>query len=323
MNGFSLVKAVRKPSSPSGILFSHSSNQTKIMKPAYVFSTFFAVCLIIHLNAQENISTNTDTSQRMFQKRINFYVVNKPKTLDLFSRLVIIRAKKRAVSRREKFIVIVASSSKEIKEKVLSTLLNKNALIGSLWFDTHGHYKNGYSSFIFGNEEFSYKTIHDTNATKNIGALAAYCDQFTRVAIGSCYGGATYEKPAHDGHPATKMNGDSLMIGLADILPNATIYGTEGWVMTKPGIFSDHSYALAGYPIQKRFKDQVYRPVWEHLGIWHSYSTLTNKFETANTLSLTRMGTIHVKAESYLDKKKYKRRQLRNLRKLRPGLLKA
>ena len=196
-------------------------------------------------------------------------------------------------------------------------------MIGSLWFDTHGRYANGYSSFILGTDEFSYKTIKDTIQTAQLRALAPFCDEYTQVAIGSCYGGATYEKPAHNGAPSSRMNGDSLMIGLAHVLPNATIYGTEGWVMTKPGIFKRHSYALAGYPLQKRFKDEVYRPVWEHMGIWHSYSSRTNSFQTTNTLSLTRAGAIHVKAVTYLDREKSKERLDKNLKKLRPNLLKS
>jgi hypothetical protein len=255
--------------------------------------------------------------------RINFYVVNKPRTLDLYSRLVIVRAKHRAATRKEKFIVIVASSTNEVKNKVIDNLKKRNAFIGSLWFDTHGHYKNGYSSFVIGSEEFSYKTINDTCVTKNLHALAAYCDENTRVAIGSCYSGATYENPGYNGRPASRMNGDSLVIGLANVLPKATIYGTEGWVMTKPGIFARNTYALAGYPLQKRFKDEVYKPVWQHLGIWHSYSTETKIFTTENTLALTHMGTIHVKSQTYLEKDKYKKRQARNLMKLKPGLLKT
>jgi hypothetical protein len=227
------------------------------------------------------------------------------------------------MSRRDKFIVIVASSSKEAKDKMTVELQKNNALIGSLWFDTHGHYENGYSSFILGNEEFSYKTIADTCLTKDLHVLSAYCDEFSKVAIGSCYSGATYIKPAFKGRPASRMNGDSLIIGLANVLPGATIYGTEGWVMTKPGIFLKHSYALAGYPLQKRFRDEVFRPVWEHLGVWHSYSTRTKTYSTINTISLTRMGTIHIKAASYLEKEKYKKRQQKNLKKLKPGMLKA
>jgi len=270
---------------------------------------------------RSQLSKQDSGDNRSSKRRVNFYVINKPKTLDLFSRLVIWRARKQGMTRRHKFIVIVARSSEEVKTKMLDYLQKKNGVIGSFWFDTHGHYKNGYSSFILGKEEFSYKTIHDTSHTKNLRALASYCDEYTRVAIGSCYGGATYEKPAHNGVPASRMNGDSLMIGLADILPKATIYGTESWVMTKPGTFQKHTYALAGYPLQKRFKDEVYEPVWKHMGIWHSYSTLTGKFETINTLALSRIGTIRVKAVSYLDKEKKRKKLEKNLKKIRPGIL--
>jgi hypothetical protein len=263
------------------------------------------------------------SNSRPNQRRLNFYIANKPKTFDLFSRLVIIRARKQGLRRHHDFIAIVATSSKEVRQKMERHLRKKNAMIGSLWFDTHGRYANGYSSFILGTDEFSYKTIKDTVHTAQLRHLAPYCDEYTQVAIGSCYSGATYEKPAHNGIPASRMNGDSLMIGLAHVLPNATIYGTEGWVMTKPGIFKKHSYALAGYPLQKRFKDEVYKPVWEHMGIWHSYSSRTNSFQTTNTLSLTRTGNIHVKAVAYLDRKKSKERLAKNLKKLRPNLLKS
>ena len=260
---------------------------------------------------------------KITQHRINFYVVNKPKTLDIFSRLVIVRARKKAMTRGDKFIIIVASSSEEVKNKMLDYLQKKNAMIGSLWFDTHGRYANGYSSFILGQDEFSYKTINDSAKTRHLKAIAPYCDEYTKIAIGSCYGGATYEKPAHNGKPATRMNGDSLMIGMGHVFRGATIYGTEGWVMEKPGIFKQYTYALAGYPLQKRFRDEVYKPVWDHLGIWHSYSSLTKTFETVNTLSLTRMGTIHVKSVSYLQKEKSRRRLAKNLAKLKPGLLRS
>jgi len=295
------------------------------MKPVYI-------TMIMLLTASGSLFAQTDcASQDLSEsamnktsiRRVNFYIVNKPKTFDLFSRLVVLRARKKGMTRRDKFVVIVATSAKEARDKMEDHLQKKNAMIGSLWFDTHGRYANGYSSFILGKDEVSYKTVNDTAKMRNIRALASYCDEYTRVAIGSCYGGATFEKPAHNGKPATRMNGDSLMIGLANLLPKATIYGTEGWVMTKPGIFAKHSYALAGYPLQKRFKDEVYRPVWQHMGIWHCYSTISGRFEMSNTLSLTRMGSIHVKEVTYLDKKKSKQRLEKNLAKLKPGLSKS
>ena len=272
---------------------------------------------------QRDTIQTCDPNSRPNQRRLNFYIANKPKTFDLFSLLVIIRARKQGLSRHHDFVAIVATSSKEVRQKMEQHLRKKNAMIGSLWFDTHGRYANGYSSFILGTDEFSYKTIKDTVHTAQLRALAPFCDEYTQVAIGSCYSGATYEKPAHNGAPASRMNGDSLMIGLANVLPNATIYGTEGWVMTKPGIFKKHAYALAGYPLQKRFKDEVYRPVWEHMGIWHSDSSGTNSLQTTNTLSLTRTGAIHVKAVTYLDREKSKERLDKNLKRLRPNLLKS
>ena len=300
-------------------------------------STVFATTLFIsatinaqsssHLQGKGIDPSQRDKTEQFLDKtsihRVNFYVVNKPKTLDLFSRLVVVRARKKAMTRKDKFIVIVATSAKQATDKMEDYLQKKNAMIGSLWFDTHGRYANGYSSFILGKDEFSYKTIQDTAKMKHLRALGFYCDEYTKVAIGSCYSGATYQKPAHNGKPASRMNGDSLMIGLANLLPTATIYGTEGWVMTKPGIFQKHSYALAGYPLQKRFKDEVYKPVWEHMGIWHSYSTITKRFDEVNTLSLTRMGSIRIKEVTYLDKEKSKQRLEKNLTKLKPGLLKS
>jgi hypothetical protein len=299
--------------------------KSTVFAAAFFISTRVSAQSSIHFSDTGSIlAIDTDNcSERTFQRRVNFYVVNKPKTLDLFSRMVILRARKKGMTRRDKFVVIVATSAKDARDKMEDHLQKKNAMIGSLWFDTHGRYANGYSSFILGKDEFSYKTIKDTSKMKDFRALASYCDEWTRVAIGSCYGGATYEKPAHNGRPASRMNGDSLIIGLANLLPTATIYGTEGWVMTKPGIFQKHSYALAGYPLQKRFKDEVYKPVWEHMGIWHSYSTVTKKFEVINTLSLTRMGSIHIKEVTYLDREKSKQRLEKNLAKLRAGLLKS
>jgi len=113
------------------------------------------------------------------KQRINFYVFNAPKTLDLFSRLVILRARRQAMSRKDKFIVVKARSSQEAAGKILSYLVQKkNTLIGTLWFDSHGRYANGYSSFILGKDEFSYKTINDSaNHTRFIKLLAPYCDK--------------------------------------------------------------------------------------------------------------------------------------------------
>ena len=254
--------------------------------------------------------------------RINFYLVNKPKSLDLFSRLVIWRARKQGMKQRDKLIIVVATSSKEAADKMIDYLQKKKARIGTLWIDSHGHYANGYSSFRLGEDEFSYKTINNAEHTAHLARLASFVDEHTMIGIGSCYSGATFEKPAIGNKPPSRMNGDTLMIGVAKLFPGATVFGTEGWVMTKPGTFHSYSYALSGFPIQKRFKDEVYRPVWENMGVWNKYSTLTDKFERVNSLALTKSGSIHIKSVSYLEKEKYLKRQTRNLEKLEVGLVK-
>lgn len=287
------------------------------MKPASI--TICSLLLAASVFTQFNVYGQNDLPA----KRINFYVVDRPKTLDLFSRLVIIRAKKRARQNKNDLVVVVAHSSKEMKDRILDHLARENAAIGTIWFDSHGKYKNGYSSFSIGADEFSFKTIGDTIYTKHLMAIAAFADQHTRVAIGSCYGGATFEKPAHKGKPASKMNGDSLIVGLAGIFDSATVYGAESWVMTKPGTFKKHGYALSGYPLQKRFKDSVYLPVWEKLGMWNSYSTSTRLLTTAKTIALTDKGSVHIKSVNYLEKKKSRKKQARNIRKLRAGLSKT
>jgi hypothetical protein len=254
-------------------------------------------------------------------RRLNIYVVNKIEGIDFYSRTVLWRAQLRSVFKRN-FSVVVAHSSENMANKVKKLLARHNAMIGTLWFDSHGKYVNGYSSFRLGDEEFSFKTIKDSNKTKGLRQLASFCDDESNIVIGSCYGGATYEKPASKGKPASRMNGDSLIMGLAAVLPGATVYGTEGWVMTKPGIFLKHTYALAGFPLQKRFKDIIYEPVWMNMGIWHSYSTRSQTLQTINTIALTGTGAIHIKADNYLEKEKYKKRQQKNLSKLRPNVIK-
>ena len=52
---------------------------------------FFQVLDLISIQSNKTDNSSGKTSQR----RVNFYVVNKPKTLDLFSRLVVVRARKK------------------------------------------------------------------------------------------------------------------------------------------------------------------------------------------------------------------------------------
>ena len=62
---------------------------------------------------------------KISQRRVNFYVVNKPKTLYLLSRLLVLRARKKGMTRKDKFIVIVAKSAREARDKMEDHLLKK------------------------------------------------------------------------------------------------------------------------------------------------------------------------------------------------------
>jgi hypothetical protein len=254
--------------------------------------------------------------------RLNFFVANKINIHELLNQLVILRARIHGVFHRDRMKIVLARNSEEACSKMLDYLKDQDAMIGHIWFDSHGHYiKNGYSSFLIGIDEFSYKTINDTSFTKYLSTLAPYSDEHTKLIVGSCYGGATFERPPFQGKSSMRMNGDSLMIGLANIFRGSLIFGTESWIMTKPGLFTKNSFALAGYPLGKKNKRPVYRPIWERMGIWHSYSSTSKKFIDVNTISLTRNGSIHINSTNYLDWKKHQNKVDRILRKIDKKIL--
>jgi hypothetical protein len=147
--------------------------------------------------------------------------------------------------------------------------------------------------------------------------LAPYCDSNTTVGIGSCYGGASFTLPAIEDIPAQRMNGDSLMIALGKLL-NTTVVASESFVMTKPGIFKA-GYALSGSPTRKKFKDPIYKPVWESLGTWNCYHAKSDSFYKINTVSLSRSGSIGFKKKNFLSFTKKKKKKEKTLLTLRSG----
>jgi len=204
-------------------------------------------------------------------------------------------------------------------EKIIREEGNKK--IGNIWIDSHGHYCNGYSSFTIGNDEFNAKNIGDSFHTRALQQIALYCDEHTQIAIGSCYGGATFTFPGSRNVPAQRMNGDSLMIGMGKIFSRSYIYGCESWVMAKPGIFHNR-YALAGYPLNKKFNDVGFKPVWERLGEWHRYQNESGTFENVNTLGLNKYGEISSLETDYQELHGKKKKIERKLSNLKPGLFK-
>ena len=287
-------------------------------------TTFIAVIILNSATvARDTVIADTTEKSSNFQSRrgMNFFIISKPTKVDPGIYFQIVRTRIRSIFKKKKFRSIVVSSSHQMSEKILRRIKKHNAVIRNIWFDSHGRYANGYASFSIGNDEYSFMNIHDTSKTVTLQLLAAYCDSTTRVGIGSCYGGATFKRSFAGNHDSVSMHGDSLMKGLSRILNSATIFGSESWVMTKPGLFRE-KFALAGSPLRKRFKDKIFAPVWERLGHWNAYFGSTNKLTTVNCVMLDKEGNIKTRFNGYQSLKKVKKKIARNVSKLKPNLLK-
>lgn len=267
----------------------------------------FSFLVSEHLLANDAIPMNS--------KRVNIMVVNKVRDFDMYSKTLFARAKIKSMFSNGRFIVIEAHSSADMLQKTRSAMQKNNALIGTLWFDSHGYFKNGYSSFSIGNEEFSYKTINDSLKTNYLAQLAPFCDFNTNVIIGSCYGGATYQRTLPGDTATSMMYGDSLMIGLSAILNGSTVFGSESWVMMKPGIFKN-GYAFAGHPWGKKYRDQILEPVWKRMGLWNKYCGRQKKIEQVHTISLNKFADLAINQKNYQHTKKVQQTIARKLKKL-------
>lgn len=253
------------------------------------------------------------------KKQLNFFIISKRKKgkLDLATRYNTFRSKIKSFFYNKKFVAIVAGDAAKMSRKVQHRLKKYDARIGTLWFDSHGSYAKGYSLFNIGQEEFSYKNLKDSNATKMLKELAAYADTRTTIIVGSCYGGATYSRSSVDYKDTTRMNGDSLLIGLGNIFKQAIIYGSESWVMTKPGLFLK-KYSVTGYPRRHLFRDLCYRPAWENIGKWNEYNAVTGAFNFNTVVRLDRLGNIRARSIAYNEKKRVQKKIRKNINRLEP-----
>jgi len=251
-------------------------------------------------------------------KRLNFVVSPKQKKFDAAPFSFQLQARFMKLFHKRKLHVIIATSSEEAVNKILAILQKKNAMIGNLWFDSHGHWQRRRSLFEIGDEEFNYRTIRDSLSVAHLQKLATYCDTNTSIGIGSCYGGATFILPAIETLPEQRMNGDSLMMGVSSLFNNATVYACESFVLTGPGIMNA-GYALCGSPMRKKFKDPIYAPVWERLGEWNCYSGKQGRFEPRVSVSLNQDGSIYVKGKNYLGFAKNKKKLSKKLTAFKRG----
>ncbi|MBL0152716.1 MAG: hypothetical protein IPP93_04215 [Chitinophagaceae bacterium] len=266
----------------------------------------------------EKQSVNTNAAKK---HTLNFFIISKRKKgrLDLATRFNIVRTKIKSLLRPKKFVSIIADNAEQMSAKVLYRLEKNNATLGTIWFDSHGMYKKGYGLFFIGHDEISRRTLADSNHQLAFRDLAPYMTTESRIILGSCYAGATYSRASIDYKDTTRMDGDSLMMTLGSLMENGTVYASESWVMTKPGLFNRKA-ATGGYPGRKLFRDLCYQPAWSHVGIWNQYSVRDNEISRINTISLDPDGNLVVRAKPWLEEKKKDKVINRNLNNLKPGL---
>jgi hypothetical protein len=281
-------------------------------------TAFAQVSDAIYASERKTIST---TEQK---QKLNFFVVSKRKKgkLDPATSFNVLRTKIKSLWRPKNFVAIIAADADQASAKILHRLKKYNANIGTVWFDSHGLYKKGYSLFYIGHDEISFKKLKDSSFTNPFDSLTPYATNETRLVIGSCYGGATYHRSSIDYRDTTRMNGDSLMIALAKFFPQAKIYGSESWVMTKPGIFNDKGVAVAGFPKRKLFHDVCYRPAWENVGKWNEYNAATGTLTQINSVTLDSYGNLEVVRRSFNEKPATQKDIQKNILKLEADLFK-
>jgi hypothetical protein len=275
--------------------------------------------MVTFIFTAETVSAfNSKDSTLHTLKRLNFVISSKQKKFDPAPFSFQLQSKLMRLFHKDKMHVIIVRNSAAMAEKITSILKEENAMIGNLWFDSHGHWQRRRSLFEIGEDEFNSQSIRDSAFTMHLKKLSAYCDSNTKVGIGSCYGGATYTLPAIENFPAARMNGDSLMISVSKLFGNVTVFASESFVMTGPGIMNS-CYALTGYPGRKKFRDPIYAPVWEKLGEWNYYSGKKEKFEDRVSVSLHQDGNISFKEKNYLDFEKNKKKLSKKILALKRG----
>jgi len=298
------------------------------MKPTSFLTALFICSFLITASAQDRLATevtNQSTSTQVSKKqKLNFFIISQRKKgkLDPATRFNILRTKIRSLFRPKNFVAIVANDAGNASAKIIHRLEKHNANIGTLWFDSHGVYKRGYSLFFVGHDEINFNSIKDSLISQAFNKLTIYSTGETKLVIGSCYGGATYQRSSVDYKYITRMNGDSLMMALGKYFPQARIYGSESWVMTKPGIFNNKKAAVAGFPKRKLFRDVCYRPAWENIGNWNEYNAATNMFTHVNTISLDSYGNLAMINWRFTQKPGVKKDILKNIARLEADLFK-
>ena len=272
-----------------------------------------------HSAGDSSLKQNYITSAYYKKDGINIYIISKDKYFDIINRIIVWQTKLTALFHSRKLKVIMVISTADAEKKIASIVSKHNYHINTLWFDSHGKYRKGYSSFMIGSDEYYYKDIADSNYLSDMKKIAALCDSHTNIGIGSCYAAADFNFPVLRNGKYDSMHGDSLLKGMANIFKGSTVYASRSWVMAKPWILGSEN-ALAGFPLDKQYKDTIFLPVWKRLGEWERYSTTSQNIELINTIHLSNKGDIVIQDKPYISQKKAQRKMARNVKKLRPNL---
>ncbi|MDB5223488.1 MAG: hypothetical protein JWN83_2155 [Chitinophagaceae bacterium] len=284
-----------------------------------IFILLLFHCAAFSRMAVDSIKYNYNSEAYYKKTGINIYIISKDKYFNFTSRIIVWQTKLVALFHSKKMKVIFATSTADAGEKIAALVQKHNYTINNLWFDSHGKYRKGYSSFMIGVDEYYYKNISDTNHISSLKKIASYCNSHTNIGLGSCFAAADYTFPVLRNGTYENMHGDSLLRGMGNIFKESTVYACKSWVMAKPWILGSKN-ALAGYPLDRQYKDTIFLPVWNRMGTWDKYSATSHEIETINTVYLTNNGEILVQDKSYLAQKKAQRKLARNLKKLRPDL---
>ena len=183
------------------------------MKPTNTIIALVISSFSITVSAQDMQSNDTLTQKAIQssekKQKINFFIVSKRKKgkLDPATSFNVLRTKIKSLWRPKNFVAIIAGDAEQASAKIMHRLKKYNANIGTVWFDSHGSYKKGYSLFYIGHDEISYRKLKDTSLANSFNILTPYSTNETRLVIGSCYGGATYHRSSTDYRETTRMNG--------------------------------------------------------------------------------------------------------------------
>jgi len=250
---------------------------------------------------------------------INLFIFNKEKKFNLASFGFRINTRI-AQFFHKKIKILKVESLAELAEKANSLMeVYHDKMIRHLWFDSHGKYKTGYAMFNIGKDTLTIKNILDPAYAGKMEQLTAYCDENSQVTIGACYAAAAFKRPANKYLEEHKMFGDSLLLAMSSIFRLSPVYGTESWVMVKPFLFGKQ-WGIAGYPIESKYRDEIYRPVWERIGAWKKATAGNYNITSVITPFIGKDGELRFNDQDYLSLKKHQKRQLRKLKKLKPGV---